>query len=116
MGPFRDTLTGADLRLLHEALAYLVKRVHEPAESIRLRGLLERVEEMLVSGGRSPASLRLSPPEQRLLEREIPVYCEALTQRGGSIEGAREADRLRLMVGIRKTGSRRPWWRKVLGR
>jgi len=120
-----SSLTRADLVLLHEALSYARKRVFLPAESIRLQGILDRVEELLLRagagdpgvGGAEDGSLavrlRLSPPEREILEKEIANYSEALRQRGGSAAGAEEAARLRLILD-RIAGHRPPWWRRFL--
>jgi hypothetical protein len=107
-------LTRADLELLHRALSYRVKRVHDQAAVVRLRGLLDRVEALLLD----PAGthlLRLAPPEQETLEREMPLYAAEMTQRGGSIQGAAEARRLVEITQV-LTGRRRPWWRRLFGR
>ena len=106
-------LTTADLRLLHEALSYARKRAYQQAEMIRVQGLQERVEELLLGATDSPHALRLSPPEQEVLAKEIPLYCEALTQRGGSIQGTRDAARLREVLEL-LVGSGRPWWKRLL--
>ena len=115
MGPMavRNSLNGADLRLLHEALTYTRKRSYRQVESVRIQGLLDRVEELLLDPDAPAQALRLSPPEQDLLAKEIPLYCEALTQRGGSVQGAREAARLREVLEI-MVGGRRRWWSRWL--
>jgi hypothetical protein len=65
--------------------------------------------------------LRLSPPEQAMLHREVPLYCEALTQRGGSEAGSQEARRLRELLRLLASGagarsSRPAWLRRLFGR
>lgn len=112
-------LTRADLDLLHRALSYRAKRVHDQAALVRLRGLLTRVEALLLDEtGR--LSLRLAPPEQETLCRELPLYAEEMTQRGGSEQGAREAKRLRELVVVMAGGGRRSGlsrlWRRFLRR
>jgi hypothetical protein len=131
----RDSLGRTDLQLLHEALTYARKRTFLPADSVRLQGVLDRVEELLLDsvvasddaandnmpspGPGTPArtvSLRLSPPEQTVLRREIMAYCEALTRRGGSPEGAREAKRLHEILEILTGAHRRlRWLKRILG-
>ena len=108
----RNSLSTADLRLLHETLTYARKRSYQQVESVRVQGLLERVEELLLGAHGTAHVLRLSPPEQDVLAKEVPLYCEALTQRGGSLQGAREAVRLREILEI-LTGSSRPWWSRL---
>lgn len=114
-----DTFTRSDLELLHRALSYRRKRIHEPGALVRLQGLLDRVEELLLDPA-GAARLRLSPPEQALLHREVPLYCEELTRRGGSEAGALEARRLRELLRLLATGrgrSFRPaWLRRLFGR
>jgi hypothetical protein len=113
-----DTFTRADLELLHRALAYRRKRIHEQGAAVRVQGLLDRVETLLLGGSGPP--LRLSPPEQDVLLREIPLYCEELTRRGGSEAGAAEARRLREMMeplagGLSLQAQLKRWWRRVRG-
>ena len=115
MSRTRQTLTRADLVLLHEALAYTRKRSFLPAETVRLQGVQDQVEALLLGGGAS-GSLRLSPPEQEVLAREIPRYCEALTQRGGSEKGTHDAARLRALLELLVPGSGGSWWRRLLRR
>lgn len=107
-----DTLTTADLRLLHEALAYARKRSFQQAEAVRVAGLLDRIEELLLHPRQGAHSLRLSPPELEVLVKEIPLYCEALTQRGASPQGAAEATRLEQILAL--LAGRRPWWKRIL--
>ena len=102
-------LTRADLELLHRALLYRLKRVHDQAALVRLRGLLGRVEALIIEESVQP-SLRLSPPEQELLARELPLYAAEMTQRGGI-----EARRLAAINGI-LSGRRGPGWRRLPGR
>jgi hypothetical protein len=121
----RDSLNRADLQLLHEALTYARKRTFLPADSVRLQGVLDRVEELLldsVVAARKEATqaprprpgLRLSPPEQVVLRREILAYCEVLTHRGASTEGSREAKRLREILDIlTDSGSSWKWLRRL---
>jgi len=114
-----EAFTRADLELLHRGLVFRRKRVREQVVVVRLQGLLDRVEGLLLQDpGR--VSLRLSPPEQEILQREISLYCEDLTRRGGSLEGRREARRLESIVagltGVRiRRGRSAPWWRRLLG-
>jgi hypothetical protein len=115
-----SSLSPADLRLLYEALAYARRRSFAPVEGIRLQGILDRLDEILLGTGEEPqaaaeGSFRLSPPEQEVLDKQIPLYCEALTQRGASPEGAAEAARLREILQIltgRKPGS----WKRRRGK
>jgi hypothetical protein len=107
-------LTRADLELLHRALSYRAKRVHDQASLVRLRGLLERVESLILDEA-VQSTLRLSPPEQELLARELPLYAAEMTQRGGSEQGAIEARRLAEITGT-LTGRRGPGWRRLPGR
>jgi hypothetical protein len=108
-------LTRADLELLHRALTYRVKRVHDQVALVRLRGLLDRVEGVILEDAEGTPSLRLSPPEQELLTRELPLYAAEMTQRGGSEQGRMEARRLSEMLRI-LTGRRRSGWRRLTGR
>ena len=118
MAPLDDTLNRSDLELLYRALAYRRKRVHEQGAAIRLQGLLDRVEGLLLDPT-GETRLRLSPPEQALLHREIPLYCHELTRRGGSETGAQEARRLRELLRALATGGRRSlrpaWLRRLFG-
>ena len=102
-------LTRADLELLHRALAYRIKRVHDQAVLVRLGGVLGRVESLLLAEDLR-VSLRLSPPEQEALARELPLYAAEMTQRGGSETGAIEARRL-AEIERRLSGRSRPWGR-----
>ncbi len=115
MSRSHESLDRRDLQLLHEALTYLAKRSFQPADAVRIHGLQERVEDLLLDAEAGPSSLRLSPPEQDVLARAIPVYCDALTQRGGSLQGSAEAERLRWIV-RRIAPAPGAWWRKLLGR
>jgi len=111
----RDSLTMEDLQLLHEALSYARKRTWQPAEQIRLQGVLDRVEAMLLRSPEAQTSLRLSPPEQEVLEAQVQRYCEAMTQRGASPRGRHEVKRLEHLLGL--LGARRaPWWQRWFGR
>ncbi len=103
----------SDLKLLHEALRYRVKRVFEPAESVRLTGILDRVEELLLNRTAEARGLRLSPPEQDVLARQVLAYCAELTGRGASEVGRQQAMQLkRLVVTISpRSVPRKPWWR-----
>jgi hypothetical protein len=117
MGNTDRNLTRADLELLHEALSYMRKRVFEQAETIRVRGMIERIEDLLLDSPER-ARFRLAPPELETLERQVSAYCEALTQRGASTEArerARELDRLVGRVVGRSAGKSR-WWRRLIGR
>lgn len=112
-----DKLTRSDLQLLHEALAYARKRSYRQASAVRVQGVLERVEELLLAPESGRRSLRLSPPEQEVIEREVPIYCDALTQRGGTLQGVQESERLRWIVTF-LTGARdrTSWWRRLIWR
>jgi hypothetical protein len=115
-----DTFTRSDLELLHRALAYRRKRVHEPGAVVRMQGLLDRVEELLLEPA-GASRLRLSPPEQALLHREVPLYCEELTRRGAAEAGAQEARRLRELLHLLAAGAgprtiRPAWLRRLFGR
>lgn len=103
----------SDLRLLHEALQYRARRVREPGESVRLVGLLDRVEELLLDRGNEPRSLRLSPPEQEVLVRQVLAYCAELTGRGASQLGRTQALELKGLVERVSPGRlrKKPWWR-----
>lgn len=111
-----DSLTRDDLELLRRALVFRRKRLHEPAARVRLDGLLDRVEALVLEQGRSRnqpeaapsgpeaadgpagpgvAGLRLSPPEVDLLRREIPLYVAEMTGRGSSPAARQEAARMR---------------------
>jgi hypothetical protein len=119
VAPRRKSLTFADLQLFHEALAYVRKRSYQQADAVRIQGLIDRVEEILLETQGPVRQLRLSPPEQEVLSREIPVFCEALTGRGSSPEGAREAARLERILEALGGAARRPrsrWWRKFFRR
>ena len=106
-------LATSDLKLLHEALRYRARRVMEPGESVRLTGLLERVEDLLLDRGGDARSLRLSPPEQEVFARQVLAYCAELTGRGASQLGRTQAQELRGLVERVSPGRRRkrPWWR-----
>jgi hypothetical protein len=119
VAPRQKSLTLADLQLFHEALAFVRKRSYQRADSVRIQGLMDRVEEILLETQGPVRQLRLSPPEQEVLAREIPVYCEALTGRGSSPEGARVAARLERILEALGGEARRPrsrWWTKIFRR
>ncbi len=109
-----------DLGLLLEAARYQSRRVREPVESVRLRGLVDRLEEMLLASAESGVSggaLRLSPPEQEVLLRQVDSYCEELTGRGASLTGREEARRLRSILSpLREERSPLGFWRRLFGR
>lgn len=110
-------MSRADLVLLHEALVYTRKRSFQPVEAVRLQGLQERVEGLLLDRSANEGRLRLSPPEQEVLARELPRYCEAMTQRGGSTEGLRQAERLRQLLQLLAPQTNAgPWWKKLFRR
>lgn len=117
MGDRQRTLTRADLELLHEALSYMRKRVFDQAELVRVRGMIARIEDLLL-GAPDRARFRLAPPEVETLDRQIRAYCEALTQRGASVESRDRARRLE-HLGARitgRSGGRSAWWRRLIGR
>ncbi|MEZ4649749.1 MAG: hypothetical protein R3E97_13380 [Candidatus Eisenbacteria bacterium] len=117
MGKTERTLTRADLELLHESLTYMRKRVFEQAEVVRVRGMIERIEDLLLDAPER-AHFRLSPPEIETLERQVRAYCEAMTQRGASAEArdrARQLERLSARIAGRSEG-RGSWWRRLIGR
>ncbi len=122
-----DTLSRGDLELLRRALVFRRKRVHDQAALVRLQGILDRVEALVLDQGQASAlpaeearsageatsrsrsgsgALRLSPPEVDLLGREIPLYCAEMTGRGSSPAAVAEAGRLdellRLLAGRRR--------------
>lgn len=92
-------LEQSDLGLLHEALAFMARRVFDPGESERVRALLDRFEELILNPA-AERSLRLSPPEQEVFARQIESYCRELTARGASREGRVQAERLRRIIGF----------------
>ena len=110
-------MTRSDLELLHEALSYMRRRVFDQAESVRIKGVLDRIEEMLLDPTPEPRLLRLSPPEQEAMERQIESFCVELTQRGASQRGRDQAARLRGLTGS-NAGSASGWrWiRRLFGR
>ena len=117
MGKTKGTLTRTDLELLHEALTYMRKRVFEQAEVVRVRGMIERIEDCLL-GASERAPFRLSPPEIETLERQVRSYCDATTQRGASAEArdrAKQLERLVARIAGRSEG-RGSWWRRLIGR
>lgn len=109
-----------ELSLLLEALRYQSRRVREPVEAVRLRGLVDRLEEMLLASVETPAvggALRLSPPEQEVLLRQVDSYCEELTRRGASLAGRDEARRLRAILSpLREQASPLSFWRRLFRR
>lgn len=108
-----STLGLADLKLLYEALQYRARRVREPGESVRLAGLVDRVEELLLGRGAEPRNLRLSPPEQEVLARQVLAYCAELTGRGASQLGRSQAQELKVLIERVSPGRlrKKPWWR-----
>lgn len=116
MGSSDRKLTRADLELLHEALSYMRKRVFDQVELVRVRGMITRIEDLLLDSPEH-AHLRLAPPELETLERQASAYTEAITQRGASAEARDRARELeRLVVRIVGTGGPRGWWRRLIGR
>jgi hypothetical protein len=109
-------LTRSDLELLHEALSYMRRRVFDQAEGIRLKGVLDRIEEMLLEPVPEARALRLSPPEQEAMERQVETFCQELTQRGASQQGRAQADRLRQHIGGGRASSGWGWVRRIFGR
>ncbi len=110
-------LTRRDLESLHEALTYMRKRVFEPGELVRVRGMIQRLEDILLDQPES-ARFRLSPPELETLDRQLAAYTEAMTQRGASQESrdqAREIQALRTRIGGRPP-RKRSWLQKLFGK
>ena len=117
MGNTDRRLTREDLELLHEALSYMRKRVFEQAETIRVRGMVERIEDLLLDAPER-AHFRLAPPEIETLERQVLAYRGALTQRGASTEArerARQLDRLVARI-VGRSAAKSSWWRRLIGR
>lgn len=114
MGRPDVSLRRQDLQLLHEALSYMRKRVFDQAEQVRLKGLVERLEDLLLESAGS-TRLRLSPPEQEVLERQVEAYCTELTGRYAAESSRAQADRLRSLVGLFVPRSRKSWVRRLLG-
>src|SRR5690606_3613918 len=111
------SLTRPDLELLHEALSYMRKRVFDQAESVRIKGVLDRIEEMLLDPTTERRLLRLSPPEQEAMERQVESFCVELTRRGAWQQGREQAARLRALVGSNAgSGSLRSRIRRIFGR
>ena len=108
------TLSRSDLQLLHEALSYMRKRVFDQAELVRLKGVIEQLEDLLLEKEGTPL-LRLSPPEQDVLERQVTAYCEELTGRYASQDGRGQARRLRALVQQLGGRRRKSWVRRLLG-
>lgn len=117
MGNTDRRLTRADLELLHEALSYMRKRVFDQAETIRVRGMVERIEDLLLDSPER-AHFRLAPPELETLERQVGAYCEALTQRGASTEAREQARELGGLVAriVGRPAGKTSWWRRLIGR
>jgi hypothetical protein len=111
------SLTRPDLELLHEALSYMRKRVFDQAEAVRIKGVLDRIEELLLDPTTERRLLRLSPPEQEAMERQVESFCVELTRRGASQRGREQATRLRSLIGS-NAGSSSLWGRirRMFGR
>ncbi|MEZ4653411.1 MAG: hypothetical protein R3E12_07380 [Candidatus Eisenbacteria bacterium] len=110
------SLTRSDLELLHEALSYMRRRVFDQAESVRIKGVLDRIEEMLLDPTTEPRFLRISPPEQEAMERQVESFCVELTHRGAPEAGRQQASRLRRLIGAGAGSSRLGWFRRLFGR
>ena len=108
------TLTRCDLQLLHEALSYMRKRVFDQAELVRLKGVIDQLEDLLLDKDGEPL-LRLSPPEQDVLERQVEGYCAELTGKYASRDGRQQASRLRGLVERLGGRRRKNWVRRLLG-
>lgn len=118
----RDPLLLSDLELLREALVYRSKRVFLQGEAVRLHGLTERVLDLLLESAGGKRALRLSPPEQEVMARQVEAYCAELSGGMASPENRDEAARLRRIVGILAPNApgapgaaKRSWWRRWLG-
>jgi hypothetical protein len=112
-----DRLSREDLELLHEAFAYMRKRVFDQAELVRIKGIAGRLEELLLAPPEDPAVLRLSPPEQETFGRQVASYCAELTRRGSSAEGREQAARLeRIAANFGRPPVARGWLRRLFGR
>jgi hypothetical protein len=112
-----DSFTRADLELLHVALSYMRKRIFDQGESVRVTGMIERIEDLLLAQPGEAQNLRLSPPEQGVLRRQVFAYCDELTHRGAATEGREQAKRLREIVErmTKRPSPARSWFRRLWG-
>ncbi len=112
-----DSFTRGDLELLHAALSYMRKRIFDQGEAVRISGMITRIEDLLLAEPGEAQNLRLSPPEQGALRRQVFAYCEELTHRGASEEGKGDATRPRSLVErlTKRTSPVRGWFRRLRG-
>jgi hypothetical protein len=110
-----------ELLLLHEAIAYISRRLFDPHDARRLREVGDQVESALLGGGeRAAVRLVLDEASSRVLAVALAAYAEELSQPGGHPSNrtrARELQRLaeQLRVGRSLLGRLRGLWRRLRG-
>jgi hypothetical protein len=112
------TFSREDLSLLHETLAYTLRRTFSEGEKIRLKDLIGRVEERLLdSPDRGPRPFALTPPEEDALINAADTYCDALDRPFAAEVSRAKARRVSELVRRyrRRTGFL-AWLARVFGR
>ncbi|MBD3236462.1 MAG: hypothetical protein GF330_07150 [Candidatus Eisenbacteria bacterium] len=89
-------ITQEELGLVHEALAYMRRRIHGPGDAQRVHELADRAEELLLGGRARPVRLmRLSDEHARVLRTALGSYADELRQPFSDLSNRARVARLR---------------------
>ena len=69
--------TREELALLHEMVAYALRRTYAAGEKVRLKDILGRIEERLLESGESIRPFGVTPPEADAFNQACETFCEA---------------------------------------
>lgn len=87
-----------DLALLRESLSYMERRIFDPDDSRSLRGITDRIEEILLSGIPEGSELILDDSESRAAATALRSYAQELSHPGSDVSNRRRVARLRSLV------------------
>jgi len=96
--------TREELALLHEMLAYAVKRTYSAGEKVRLQDILGRIEERLLESGGAVRPFGVTAPEAEAFSQACETFCEALEAPFSAEVSRRKAARVKELVGRFKGG------------
>jgi hypothetical protein len=92
----RIRITQEELGLIHEALAYMRRRIHGPGDAQRVNELADRAEDLLLSAEKRPSRLlRLSDEYARVLRTALGSYGEELRKPLSDLSNRTRVARLR---------------------
>lgn len=97
--------TREELALLHEMLAYAQKRTFIEGEKTRLKDLIGRIEERLLTPGQEVRPFTVTAPEAEAFALSCETYCEALEAPFSAEVSRKKAARIKELVGRFRGGS-----------